>query len=405
MLLSFRVLQGAVAGFMVPLSQALLLNSYPPRDRGLALAIWGMTITVAPVIGPILGGWITDNYHWSWIFLINVPIGIVAAIITWQMLKDRETPTQRLPVDSIGMGLLVLWVGSLQILLDKGEELDWFNSPFILSLGIVAALGFALFMAWELTDEHPIVDLSLFKFSNFRVGLLLLALAYSVFFLGVVILPLWLQTQMNYTALWAGYAIAPTGIFAIVFSPLVGRYMRNGDPRLIVTGAFIIFAAVNFWRSEFTPNADFLTIMLPQLFQGIAMAMFFAPLININLGGIEPSRVADASGVQNFMRMMAASFGTSLAVSFWDHQEKLHRSNLVEHINSYSQPADDYIEKLHGLGLHGHQAFGYLDGVLSGQSYMLATNDVFRVAALLFLLLIPVLWFTRPPFGHAGAAH
>ena len=221
MLLSFRVFQGAVAGFMIPLSQALLLNSYPPRDRGIALAIWGMTITVGPVIGPILGGWISDNYHWSWIFLINVPIGIVACLITWQMLKDRETATRKLPVDGVGAGLLVLWVGSLQILLDKGEELDWFHSPFILSLGIVAALGFAVFLVWELTDEHPIIDLSLFKFSNFRMGLLSLTLAYSVFFLGVVILPLWLQTQMSYTALWAGFAIAPTGLFAVAFSPLV----------------------------------------------------------------------------------------------------------------------------------------------------------------------------------------
>ena len=405
MLLSFRVFQGAVAGFMIPLSQALLLNSYPPRDRGIALAIWGMTITVGPVIGPILGGWISDNYHWSWIFLINVPIGIIACLITWQILKDRETATRKLPVDGVGAGLLVLWVGSLQILLDKGEELDWFHSPFILTLGIVAALGFAVFLVWELTDEHPIIDLSLFKFPNFRMGMVSLTLAYSVFFLGVVILPLWLQTQMSYTALWAGFAIAPTGLFAIAFSPLVGRYLRNGDPRLMVTAAFVIFAGVNFWRSSFTTDADFLTIMLPQLFQGMAMAMFFAPLININLGGIEPARVADASGLQNFLRMMAASFGTSLAVSFWDQQQKLHRSNLVEHINDFSPPAGDYIRQLHGLGIHGEQVYGYLDKVLAGQSYMLATNDVFRVAAVLFLLLIPVLWLTRPPFGHTGPAH
>ena len=254
-----------------------------------------------------------------------------------------------------------------------------------------------MFLVWELTDEHPIIDLSLFKFPNFRMGMVSLTLAYSVFFLGVVILPLWLQTQMSYTALWAGFAIA--------FSPLVGRYLRNGDPRLMVTAAFVIFAGVNFWRSSFTTDADFLTIMLPQLFQGMAMAMFFAPLININLGGIEPARVADASGLQNFLRMMAASFGTSLAVSFWDQQQKLHRSNLVEHINDFSPPAGDYIRQLHGLGIHGEQVYGYLDKVLAGQSYMLATNDVFRVAAVLFLLLIPVLWLTRPPFGHTGPAH
>ena len=228
MLVAFRVLQGAAAGFMVPLSQALLLSNFPPQKRGMALAIWVMTITVAPIIGPLLGGWITDNYHWSWIFLINLPFGVFASITTWLMLRDRDTPIRKLPVDWTGIALIVLWVGCLQILLDKGNELDWFHSGFIVALGVVAAFGFALFLAWELTETHPVVDLDLFRFRNFRSGVVTVSLGYALFFAGVILLPLWLQTQLGYTSQWAGYALAPGGVFAMLFAPVVGRAHRQG---------------------------------------------------------------------------------------------------------------------------------------------------------------------------------
>jgi len=405
-LLAFRVIQGSVAGLMVPLSQALLMNNYPPEKRGMALAIWGMTIMIAPITGPILGGWITDNFHWSWIFLINVPVGIAAGLITWNLLRGRETPTQQVPIDVIGAALLVLWVGALQIMLDKGNELEWFDSPFILALGIISAIGFIVFLIWELLEEHPIVDLSLlWQYRNFRMGALALCLGYSVFFSSLVILPLWLQTQLNYTAQWAGFVLAPAGVLALIVSPIVGRTMQGKDLRWYATLAFIVFAITSFWRAKFTTDSDFTTLVLPQILQGIAIATFFAPLITINMSGIPPSRIANASGLQNFLRMMAGSFGTSLAVTLWDHRAALHRTQLTDHLNSASQPMQDYVQQLHNAGVPRDLANAQIDRLLTAQSYTLAANDLFWLGGCLMLMLIFVIWQTRPPFGGAPGGH
>src|ERR1700744_3231873 len=199
-LIAFRLLQGLVSGPMVPLSQTILLRSYPPAKRGLALGLWAMTVVVAPIFGPLLGGYITDNYTWPWIFYINVPIGIFSALVCMSALKGRETKTVHIPIDAMGLAMLVIGVGSLQMMLDLGKDRDWFNSSFILTLGLVAAVALSIFLIWELTEKQPIVDLSLFKDRNFALGVLVLALGYCTFFGSVVIFPLWLQTVMGYTA-------------------------------------------------------------------------------------------------------------------------------------------------------------------------------------------------------------
>jgi len=397
------VLQGAAAGFMVPLSQALLLASYPPEKRSTGLAIWGITIVVAPILGPLLGGWITENFHWSWIFFINIPIGIFASFATWEMMHDRETPTRKLPVDRVGMVLLVVWVGSLQIMLDKGNELDWFHSTTIVGFGLLALLGFCLFLAWELNEAHPVVDLGLFRFHNFGRGAIALALGFALFFASIIVLPLWLQTQLGYNSQWAGYALAPAGIFAVIFMPLVGRIIGRVDPRLLATVGFVVFATVAFWRGHFNTEADFATIALPQLLQGVGVAFFFTPLIAINLGGIPTARIANATGLQNFLRMMAGSFGASLAISLWDRRQNLHRTQLSEHISLYDATTRHFLDTLHGLSMAAGAAQAELERLLVSQSYMLATNDIFWIVGVLFLAIIPLLWTTRPPFG-AGAA-
>src|SRR5215510_6449194 len=207
MLILFRVLQGAVAGPMMPLSQSLLLSSYPKARAGAALGMWSVTTLVAPVVGPLLGGWITDNISWPWIFYINVPVGIFSGLATWFIYHKRETPTTRLPIDKVGLFLLVLWVGAMQVMLDKGNDLDWFGSKLIIVLAIVAALGLALFCVWELTEAHPVVDLRLFAKRNFWTGTLALSLAYGAYFASIVLLPLWLQQYMGYTATLAGVAL------------------------------------------------------------------------------------------------------------------------------------------------------------------------------------------------------
>jgi len=404
MLISARVLQGAMAGFMVPLSQALLLGNYPPEKRGMALAIWGMTIVVAPIVGPLLGGWITDNAHWSWIFYINLPIGTIAAFGTWQLLKDRETPLRRRPLDRVGLALLVVWVGCLQVLLDKGNELDWLNSNFIVLLAVIVAVSFSLFLVWELTDAHPIVDLELFRHRNFGMSALALSLAYGVFIGTMVIQSLWLQTQMGYTAQWAGYALAPVGIFAVLLAPLVGRGLQDIDPRRFATAAFILFAVCFFWRAQFTTGADFATIASPQFLQGVAVSMFFAPLVSINVGGIAPERMASATGTQNFLRTMCGSFGTSLAIALWTRREAMHRAQLAEHISVYAPQTAEYAERLGAAGLPPDRIPAVLERLLAGQANMLATNDVFWLSACLLLALIPVIWLARPPFGRPNEA-
>ncbi|HXT02662.1 MAG TPA: DHA2 family efflux MFS transporter permease subunit, partial [Casimicrobiaceae bacterium] len=264
-LIALRVVQGAVAGPMIPLSQSLLLSSFPKAKAGSALAIWGITTLVAPVVGPLLGGWITDNISWPWIFYINVPVGLAAVAVTWMIYRTRESPTRKLPIDGVGLGLLVLWVGALQIMLDKGKDLDWFGSTQIWLLAIAASVGFAVFVVWELTERHPVVDLRLFARRNFWTSSLAMSLAYGAFFGNVVLLPLWLQQYMGYTATEAGMVLAPVGVLAIVLTPFVGRTINKVDPRIFVTGAFLIFALVLFMRADFNTSADFWTLMVPTI--------------------------------------------------------------------------------------------------------------------------------------------
>jgi MFS transporter, DHA2 family, multidrug resistance protein len=402
LLIAFRVLQGAVAGPMIPLSQALLLSSYPKAKAGTALALWGITTLVAPVVGPVLGGWITDNISWPWIFYINMPVGLGAAAVTWMIYRPRETPTAKLPIDAIGLGLLVMWVGALQIMLDKGKDLDWVGATEITILGIAALVGFALFVVWELTEEHPVVDLRLFARRNFWTSSLAMSLAYGAFFGNVVLLPLWLQQYMGYTATAAGLVLAPVGLLAILLTPLVGRTMHRIDPRLFATGAFIVFALVLYMRSQFNTSADFWTLMVPTIIQGAAMAMFFIPLVTLSLSGLPAERIPSASGLFNFARITAGSFGTSIATTFWDHRATLHHAQLAEQIGG--SPASQTLATMQANGLTPEQSYAALNRLVDQQAFMLSANDVFYVSALLFLALIGVVWLARPAKGGAGGS-
>ncbi len=408
MLILFRVIQGLVAGPMIPLSQALLLQSYPKSKAGMALAMWSMTTLVAPVMGPLLGGWITDNMTWPWIFYINVPVGLFAAVITWNIYRERDTPTRKLPIDSIGLASLVIWVGALQIMLDKGKELDWFASPEIVILGLVALIGFVFFLIWELNEDHPVVDLHLFTRRNFWVGTVALSLGYGTFFGNVVLLPLWLQQYMGYTATWAGIIMAPVGLLAILLSPLVGKTTQKVDPRLYATIAFSTFAIVLWMRSSFNTNADVATLMIPTIVQGIAMAFFFIPLVTLTLSGLSPERIPAASGLSNFARITAGAFGTSIATTLWENRAAEHHAQLVESINNASIPATQALNQLSGLGLSHEQSLGYLNRLVDQQAFMLSANDIFAASAALFVGLIVIIWFAKPVHGgavDAGGAH
>jgi DHA2 family multidrug resistance protein len=406
-LLAGRVLQGAVAGPMIPLSQTLLLASYPKAKAPIALALWSMTTLTAPVAGPILGGWISDNISWPWIFYVNIPVGILAAALTWFIFRDRDSAIKKAPIDSIGLALLVIWVGSLQVMLDKGKDLDWFNSTTIVTLALVAVIGFTMFVIWELTDDHPVVDLSLFSRRNFTGGTISLSIGYGLYFGNLVLLPLWLQTTLGYTATNAGLMLAPVGLFAILLSPLTGKILPKTDPRYIATIAFLVFALCFWMRSLYTTEVDTWALMVPTLIQGIALAGFFIPLVSITLSGLPGNRIPAASGLSNFVRIMCGGIGSSVFTTAWDHRTILHHAQLAEQASVYNPEFNQSVTQLRGLGMSTQAAYGSVNESLSQQAAMLGVNDLFYLSAGVFIALIALIWITKPERsagGDAGAA-
>ncbi|HZQ71744.1 MAG TPA: DHA2 family efflux MFS transporter permease subunit [Burkholderiales bacterium] len=407
LLIVFRIVQGAVAGPMIPLSQTILLASYPREKSGMALAMFSLTILVAPVVGPLLGGWITDNFSWPWIFFINVPLGLIAAVFTWMIYRGRESARVRTPIDSVGLVLLVLWVGGLQLMLDKGKDLDWFESNLIVGLAVTSALGFALFLVWELTDEHPVVDLRLFARRNFWTGTLSISLSYAAYFGSIVLLPLWLQQYLGYTATDAGLILAPVGVLAMLLTPLIGRTIHRVDPRLFASASLVIFAIVAFMRARFDAQVDVQTLILPTLIQGAAVACFFIPLVSLALSGLRPDQIAAATGLNNFLRITAGAFGTSIATTLWESRATLHHVRLVEQVSRPDAAA--FVDQLGGAGFAPQQAYGFLNQLVNQQAFTMAALDLFYGSAILLLLLIPLVWLARPtrhPAAEAaGGAH
>jgi DHA2 family multidrug resistance protein len=389
---------------MMPLSQSLLIGIHPPEKRGMALSIWALTTLVAPITGPILGGWITDNLHWSWIFFINVPIGLGCLYIVWQRMRARESKIVKLPIDAVGLALLAVGVGSLQVMLDKGGELDWFNSSTVVALAVVAAFALSVLVVWELTEKNPIVDLSLFARRNFSSAAIATSAAYLVFFGTIVLLPLWLQTQESYTPTWAGVVLAPTGVLAVILTPMIGKNMNRLDPRQLATVGFVVFAACAFMRARFSSGADFYTLALPQFIQGVAVACFFVPLTSIALSGLPAEQIASASGLFNFLRILAGGIGTSVATTMWDRREALHHAQLTERITAFNPIAGQAIAGLQSQGFGLQQAYGAIERLIANQAYAMAIVDMSWIAGWVFLALIPLLWIARPPFGQATVA-
>ena len=400
MLIVFRVLQGAVAGPIIPLSQSLLLNNYPPEKRGMALAFWSMTIVVAPICGPILGGWISDNIHWGWIFFINVPIGLAVVLISWKILEGRESRISHQPVNTIGLILLALGVGALQLMLDQGREQDWFNSTEIVVLTIIAAVGLIALIIWELTDDNPVVDVSLFKSRNFTVGCVSTSLAFLVYSGTVVLIPLLLQQVYNYTATWAGLAAAPVGLLPILLAPIIGKFGNKIDMRILITVSFMVYALTFYWRAvTFEPEMTFMDVALPQFVQGLAVACFFMPLTTITLSGLPPEKMASASSLFNFLRTLAGSIGTSLTTFIWYNREAVHHTQLTEVINPYNPISQQFFQTMGSFGLSEEQTASYLARQITAQGFIIGANEIFLVSAITFISLVVLIWFAKPPFS------
>jgi len=402
-LVFFRTLQGALSGPIIPGSQALMLSIFPHNRRTTALAIWSITTLVAPICGPILGGYISDSFHWGWIFLINVPVGLLVVALASANLAARETPVRKLPIDLVGMGLLIIWAGALQVMLDTGKNADWFESTQIILLALVALLGFFAFLLWELTDEHPVVDLSLFRDRNFTLGTIVFCLGNGVFIANMLLIPLWLQTQLGYTATWAGLVSAPTGAIAVLMTPFAAKLMARFDARWVATIAFAASALSYFLRASLTADASFMAIALPLMVQGISSGSFFIATISILLDSVPPEKIPSASGLSNFARIIAAGFSVSLVTTFWDRREAFHQSRMADMTSAYAPAFNNLLSSLHDLGLSELAAKSAVTRSMIGQAYLLASLDMFTVSAWLCVFAIVIVWLCHKAEPHGPA--
>ncbi|MGH8184447.1 MAG: DHA2 family efflux MFS transporter permease subunit [Rhodanobacteraceae bacterium] len=399
MLVFFRALQGAVCGPMYPITQSLMVSIYPREKRGMALAIISMITVVAPIVGPVAGGWITDSYSWRWIFFINIPIGIFAAGVVAAQMGKRIEQLRRARVDWVGLITLILGVGSLQILLDKGNQLDWFHSTTIVALAIIAVVSLCVWVIWELTDNEPLVDLRLFRHRNFAAGTLALVLAYALFFSLALLLPLWLQNVLGYTALWSGLAAAPIGVIPIILTFWVGKYAHKFDLRLMTAFSFAVMGFVCFRFGSFNTEVDFWAVALTELILGLGIALFFMPILTILLSDLEGPEIAEGSGSATFLRTVGASFAVSIVTFLWTRGGAVSHANLAEHINPFSAEVRRSVDVM-GQTLQ-HYAAG-INGVITQQAMQISFNHLLDGLGISFFILIAVVWLAKPPFIARG---
>ena len=393
-LVAFRVGQGLCGGPLMPISQTLLLRIFPKEKHGMAMALWSMTTIVAPIFGPILGGTISDNWSWNWIFFINVPIAILCSIAAVALLRKAESKTEKLPVDTSGLALLVTAIGALQIMLDLGRERDWFGSPFIIQLSVIAFVGFVFLIAWELFDRHPIVDLKVFRHRGFTISVVALAFTYGAFFASLVVIPQWLQTSLGYTATWAGYATAFNGVAAVFMAPVAAILSQKMDPRLLVSGGILWLAATSLTRVLWwTSGADFWTLALPQLIQGAGMPFFFVPLTTLALGAGEEHEVASAAGVMNFLRTMSGAVATAVGVTLWENGAQRARDTLTGTLNG-AQGAMATLQA-HGFGVE--QSRQYVSQLVESQANAVSTVNLFELFAAVFVAAATIIWLAPRP--------
>lgn len=393
-LVAFRIGQGLCGGPLMPLSQTLLMRIFPKDRHAAAMGVWAMTTLTAPIFGPILGGTISDSWGWHWIFFINIPIAIACSLSALVLLRRAETPSEREKIDGVGLGLLVIWIGALQLMLDLGREHDWFGSTMIVWLAVIAAVGLAIFLIWELTQEQPIVDLRVFRHRGFSVSVTALIFAYGTFFASLVVIPQWLQGAMGYTATWAGYATAFNGVAAVMMAPVVAKLSQKVDPRRLISFGVLWLGVTSLTRVFWwTSGSDFWTLALPQLIQGAGMPFFFIPLNMVALAAVDEDETASAAGVMNFLRTMSGAIAVAISTTLWYDSASAKRAELSGVLNG----AGDAMNHLTAQGFSAEQARGMISQLVDAEAVALATGHLFVLAAGLFAVASLIIWLAPRP--------
>lgn len=401
MLVLFRVFQGLGGGPLMPLSQTLLLRIFPKEKAPMAIGLWSMTTLVAPVLGPILGGVLCDRLHWAYIFYINVPVALICAWCAFRLLNRYETALERVRIDAVGLGLLIVWVGSLQLMLDEGKDKDWFASTEIVVLAVVAVIGFAAFLIWEMTERHPVVDLRVFRHRGFSASVVTISLAFGAFFGNTVLTPLWLQNYMGYTATWAGYASAMTGILAVIAAPFAASLSARFDGRWLVFAGVLWMGVVTFGRAYANTDMAFWQVSIGLLLLGIGLPFFFVPLTGLALSSVDEPETASAAGLMNFCRTFSGAIATALVNTMWENRIKVGHADLA----GLTDTSQTYLHQLARSGMSLEQARGTIDNMVQTQAVMLATAQLFEIAGVAFVLAALAVWLAPKPTRVADTSH
>jgi len=399
MLVMCRIGQGIFGAFLMPMSQTLLLRVFPPEQQNIGMGMWAMTLLLGPALGPIIGGWLTDNWSWHWIFLINVPVALLSIIGGAVLLRPIETERRVLPIDYVGLVLLVIWVGCLQVILDIGRNHDWFGDPLIVVLAITSAVAFLIFVVWELTEDHPVVDLRILRHRGLSVSLVVLSISFGAYFAGFVIVPQWQQAWLGFTATQAGYSSSFSAIAGLLTAPLVVMLMPRLDPRLLVSGGIVWLAVMGLLRTFWATDSDFWTLSIPQFVQGLGMTFLMLPIINLTLSTVDEHEVASAAGLQSFMRTIATAFATSVSLTYWGDTQRAARNDIA----GVLQP-DAEGGAIAGLGFSPEGARQMLSNMVEVEATTLSVLHVFWTTSAILLIAAALIWLAPRPKRSGGVS-
>ncbi|MBS1126958.1 MAG: inner rane component of tripartite multidrug resistance system [Nitrospirae bacterium] len=403
-LVFFRILQGIGGGALQPISQSILLETFPRKQHGMAMAIFGIGIMFGPIIGPLLGGWITDNWSWHWIFFINIPIGVISILMVLFFIVDPPyMKRMKMKIDYWGLFLLAAGLGCLQIVLDKGQTEDWFSSGFITWLSLISFVSLVLFLLVEYFAEHPIVNLKTFRNISFSTGTMVMFFAFFNLFGSIVLLPIYLQTLMGYTATLAGMVLGPGGIATLIAMPIAGRLVTKVNPKGLLSIGIIVSAYSTHLMSQFNLLADFNTIIWPRIVLGVGMGFLFIPLTTMTMSSVKKEDMANASAIYNLLRNLGGSFGVAFVTTMLARRAQLHQVRLVEHLTpfdgNYQMATHQAAQMLQyrglGLSMADQGSLGVIYGRLLKQASMMAFNDAFYLLSICMICIVPLVFLMK----------